>query len=330
MNRPVRIAVTGAAGRISYALIFRIAAGSMFGPQQPVELRLLDVPDALPLLNATIMDLTDAAFPLLSGVVGTSDLHESFDQADWIILIASAPLRPGMRRADLLLDNGPIFLKQGQAINEASPSARVLVVANPCNTNCLIAQSVARDVPPEHWFAMTRLDQNRARAMLAKKAGVPLAQISRVTVWGNHSDAIFADFHNAYIGDRPAPEVIQDIGWVRNVFEPSIRQRGSLLLKALGASPAGSAAEAIIGSIRAITNPTPVLQRFSAGVLSDGSYGVPRGLVFSFPLRTEDGKDWSIVENLFLDEHAQDCLDENVAQLEYEAAAVTQLLGHLV
>jgi malate dehydrogenase len=329
MTKPVRVAITGGAGRISYALMFRIASGAMFGPQQPVDLRLVDVPDTMPLLDAMIMDLTDGAFPLLADVRGTTDAREAFDQVDWVILTASAHLKPGMRRTDLLLANGPIFQKEGQAINEASPSARVLVVANPCNTNCLIAQSVARDVPPEHWFAMTRLDQNRARVMLARKAGVPVDQVTRITVWGNHSDEIFADFHNAYIGDQPAPDVIDDEAWVRNEFEPGVARRGDLLLERLGASPAGSAAEAIVGTIRAITTPTPMLHRFSVGVVSDGSYGVPGGLIFSFPVRTEDGHTWSIVENLYLDEHAQDRLAANVAQLEYEASAVTDLLGKL-
>lgn len=328
-NPPIRVAISGAAGRISYALVFRIAAGGMFGPDQPVSLCLLDVPETLPRLEAIVMDLHDGAFPLLERTQGTSDPSEAFSNADWVILIGSAPHRPGMRRADLLLANAPLFQNQGRAINEVCPSARILVVANPCNTNCLIAQSVARDVPLEHWFAMTRLDQNRARALLAHKAGVPVDQVTRMAVWGNHSEAIYPDFHNSFIRDQPASEVVQDADWVRNVFEPAVATRGALLLEKLGASPAGSAAQAIIASIRSITTPTPVMQRFSAAVVSDGSYGVPRGLVFGFPLRTEDGKTWSIVENLYLDLHAQERLAANVAELEYEASAVTDFLGHL-
>jgi malate dehydrogenase len=327
MPAPIRVAVTGAAGRISYALVFRIASGEMFGPEQTVELSLLDVPETAPLLNATAMELHDGAFPLLVAVRQSSDAAEAFDRADWVILISSRPHLPGMKRSDLLLANGPIFRDQARAINEASPSARILVVANPCNTNCLIAQSFARDVPDEHWFAMTRLDQNRAQALLADKAGVPVSEVTRMTVWGNHSESIFPDFHNAFISDRPAPEVIQDPDWVRNVFEPTLANRGRQLLDVRGASPAGAAAEAIVGSIRAIATPTRLLHRFSAGVVSDGSYGVPRGLIFSFPLRTEDGLTWSIIPGLYLDAHAQQRLAENVAELEAEASAVTSLLS---
>jgi malate dehydrogenase len=329
MNEPIRVAISGAAGRISYALMFRIAAGGMFGPEQPVALSLLDIPETMPLLEATMMDLHDGAFPLLNSVTGTSDPFEAFDRADWVILIGSASLRPGMRRSDLLLLNAPLFQQKGRAINEASPSARVLVVANPCNTNCMIAKSVARDVPPEHWFAMTRLDQNRARAFLADKAGVSVDQVTRVTVWGNHSDQVYPDFHNSFIGDRPANEVIRDHDWVRNVFEPAVQHRGVELLEKLGASPAGSAAQAIIATIRSITTPTPVMHRFSAAVVSDGSYGVPGDLIFGFPLRSEDGQTWSIVQNLYLDSHALDRIAANVAELEYEASAVTNFLGHV-
>ncbi len=203
------------------------------------------------------------------------------------------------------------------------------MVANPCNTNCLIARSVARDVPAEHWFAMTRLDQNRAQALLADKAGVAVDQVTRVTVWGNHSPSVFPDFHNAFVGDRPAPEVITDVDWVRNVFETTIGGRGEQMLQMRGASPAGAAAQAILASIRSITTPTPFLHRFSTAVVSDGSYGVPRGLVFGFPLRTEDGTTWSIVQNLYLDEHAQGRLAANVAELEFEASVVDRILGTL-
>jgi len=292
-------------------------------------LSLLDIAETRPLLEGMMMDLRDGAFPLLAGLHGTSDPLRAFEHADWVILIGSAPFRPGMRRSDLLLQNAPLFQQKGRAINEACPSARVLVVASPCNTNCLVAKSVARDVPPEHWFAMTRLDQNRARALLAEKAGVAIDQVTRVTVWGNSTELIFADFHNGFIGDRPAFEVIPDRDWVRNVFEPTVSYRGMQVLEKLRASPAGSASQAIIATIRSLTTPTPILHRFSAAVVSDGSYGVPRGLVFGFPLRTEDGKTWSIVQNLYLDTHAQERLAANVAELEHEASAVTRFLGHL-
>ncbi len=205
-------------------------------------------------------------------------------------------------------------------------TARVLVVANPCNTNCLIAQTTARDVPPEHWFAMTRLDQSRAQAMLAAKAKVAPDQVSRVTVWGDHGPSIFADFNNATIGDRPAREVIQDPEWVRNVFEPGVAGRPKVLHDLRGASPAGSAAQAIIGSLRALTNPTPYTHWFNAGVVSDGSYGIPKGLVFSMPIRTENGRTWSVVQSHYLDNHAQARIAECVAELEREAAVVTDFM----
>jgi malate dehydrogenase len=328
-TRPIRVAVTGAAGRIGYALLFRVAAGGMFGPDQPVELSLLDVPEALPLLDATIMELRDCAFPLLAAVARSTEETEALAGAEWIILMASAPYLPGMNRGDVLRANAPIFQRHGQAINEAAPTARILVVANPCNTNCLIAQSVARDVPPEHWFAMTRLEQTRARALLAEKAEVPVDQVTRMTVWGNHSVSVFPDFHNAFIGEQPAGEVITDAAWVREVFEPTVARRGLQLFQARGASPAASAAQAIISTIRSLTTPTVIKHRFSAAVLSDGSYEVPRGLVFSFPLRTEDGKTWSIVKDLFLDGYAQSRLAANVCELEHEAAIVNSMLGTL-
>jgi malate dehydrogenase len=329
MTEPIRVAVTGAAGRISYALLFRIAAGGMFGSHQPVALSLLDVPENGELLADTTVELRNCVFPMLAGVRWSTDAVEAFDRADWIIMLASAPVRPEMSRTDLIRANAPTYQEQGRAINESAPCARVLVVANPCNSNCQVARSFARDVPQEHWFAMTRLDQNRAHALLAEKAGVPVDQVSRVTVWGNHSSSVFPDFHNAYIGDRPAPEVINDPHWVRDVYERAIARRGTQVLRLRGASPAGAAAQAILASVRSITTPTPLLHRFSAAVVSDGSYGVPRDLVFGFPLRTEDGKTRSIVQNLFLDAHAQERLAANVAELGFEASIVNGILGTL-
>jgi malate dehydrogenase len=329
MNAPIRIAVTGAGGQICYSLLFRIAAGAFFGPEQPVELSLLETPDALPKLDSIQMELFDCAFSLLARLRATSDPLEAFEHAHWVILIGGAGYRPDMSRAELLHANGPIFVAQGRAINEASPDARVLVVANPCNTNCLIALSVARDVPREHWFAMMRLDQNRARALIAEKAGVTPDRVTRVTAWGNHSPTIYPDFHNTFIDDRPVHEVINDREWVRRTFEPAVCGRGQQILHARGASPAASAAQAIIGTVRSIATPTPYEHRFSAAIVSDGSYGIPRGLVFGFPLRTEDGRTWSIVPGLYLDDYAQERLTENVAELEQEATVVTDLLGSI-
>ena len=255
MTEPIHIAVTGAAGRISYALLFRIAAGAMFGVDRPVALSLLEVPEAMPLLDATMMELDDCAFPLLRSVRASTDAAEAFADADWVILIGSAPYRLGMSRTEALRVNGPIFQADGRAINESAKNARVLVVANPCNTNCLIAQVTAHDVPPDHWFAMTRLDQNRARAMLAHKANVPVDHVTRVTVWGNHGPSVFADFHNAWIGDQPAHEVIHDRDWVRTVFEPGVAGRGQILYNARGASPAASVAQRSSG--RSGASPRP-------------------------------------------------------------------------
>jgi malate dehydrogenase len=326
MTEPIQIAVTGAAGRLSYSLLFRIANGGMFGPDRPVALRLLEAPSALPMLDATMMELEDACYPLLRSVRASADPAEAFAGADWVFLIGSAPNRPGMNRAEALLANAPIYLAQGRAINESAKCARVLVVANPCNTNCLIAQTTARDVPVGHWFTMTRLDQNRARAMIARKANVGVDHVNRVTAWGDHGPGVFADFHNSWIGDRPAHEVITDRDWVRNVFEPGVAGRGQVIHDIRGASPAGSGAQAIVGTVRALTVPTPYEHWFSAGVVSDGSYGIPRGLVFSVPIRTEDGETWSVYQRLYLDDHAQERIRAAVAELEHEAAIVTDFL----
>jgi malate dehydrogenase len=326
MTEPIRIAVTGAAGRIGDSLLFRIAAGGMFGIDHPVALSLLEVPDALPLLDATMMELDDCCYPLLRSVRSSTDAAEVFAGADWVILIGGAVYRPGMSRADALRASGPIFQAQGRAINEAAKTARILVVANPCNTNCLIARSMARDVPADHWFAMMRLDQNRARSMLAHKANVPVDRVTRVTAWGDHGPKVFADSWNARIGDQPAHEVIRDLDWVRDVFEPGVAGRGQKIYDLRGASPAGSVAHAILGTIRSLVTPTPYEHWFSAAVASDGSYDVPRGLVFGFPIRTEDGHTCSIVQNLFLDDHAQARIAENVTALEYDAAIVADLM----
>lgn len=326
MAEPVRVAIAGAAGRISYALLFRIAAGGMFGASQPVALRLLEVPSALPQLEDTMMELHDCNFPLLSHLSGHTEGAEAFSGADWIILDSNVPHHPESTRAEQLHANGPVFQAHGRAINEAAPSARILTVATPCNTNCLIARSVARDVPAEHWFALMRIHQSRARALLAEKAGTPVDQVHRVTAWGNNSPTVYPDFHNAFIGDRPAAEVIRDADWVREVFEPTVRNRVTQVGASSSFSPAGSAAQSIIATIRSLTTPTPYGQHFSVAVVSDGSYGVPSDLVFGFPLRTEDGKTWSIVQEHYLDDYAQSRIAENVAELEIEASSMTDLL----
>jgi malate dehydrogenase len=328
MTQPIRIAVTGAGGQIGYALIFRIASGGVFGPDRPVSLRLLEITPALPALTGTIMELDDCAFPLLAEVKATDRATQAFEGADWVVFVGGMPRKDGMSRADLIRANGPIFTSQGQAINDAAgPEVRVLTVANPCNTNALIARSHAPKVPADRWLAMTRLDQNRAAAQLAQKAGVPVGQVSRMTIWGNHSDTQYPDYRNARIGGRPAPEVIADPSWLAETFVPTVAKRGSAVIKARGASSAASAANAAIDSIRSAVAPTPADDWFSAGVVSDGSYGVPPGLIYSFPLRTEDGRSWSIVPGLAVDDDARRRIDASAQELIAERDAVKDLLG---
>jgi len=329
MARSIRVAISGAGGQIGYALVFRIAAGAMFGSDQSVTLSLLESSDQLALIDAMQMELKDCAFPLLTEVRSSADPRRAFEDAQWVVLLAGRPQTHGEPRENLLRDNAPIFVNHGRAINGVAPDARILTVANPCNTNCLIAKSHAQDVPAEHWYALMQLDRMRAKALIAEKAKVAVSEVTRVTVWGNHSETVYPDFHNSWIGDRPAPEIITDHDWVRNVFEPTVAGRSTEIIKLRGASPAASAAQAVIDSIRSFTVPTPHQRHFSAAVVSDGSYGVPRGLIFGFPLRTEDGVNWSIVPGLYLDAYAQRRLSENVAELEHEAAAVTNLLGNV-
>ncbi|MGH9282255.1 MAG: malate dehydrogenase, partial [Acidimicrobiales bacterium] len=274
---PIRVAVTGAAGQIGYALLFRIAAGELLGAEQPVTLQLLEIEPALPALEGVAMELQDGAFPLLAGVETTADPKVAFDGASWALLVGSVPRKAGMERRDLLTVNGGIFGPQGRALAEATAEdVRVLVVGNPCNTNCLIARSNAPEIPAERWFAMTRLDQNRARALLARRAGVAVTEVANVAIWGNHSATQYPDAANATIGGRPAPEVIGDDGWLRGEFITTVQQRGAAIIAARGASSAASAANAVIETVRNIATPTG--QIFSAAVPSPGDdtgYGVP-------------------------------------------------------
>jgi malate dehydrogenase len=328
MTAPIRIAVTGAGGQIGYALIFRIASGGLFGPDRPVSLQLLEITPALPALNGTLMELEDCAFPLLADVKATDQPEVAFEGADWVILVGGLPRKDGMTRADLIRANGPIFTGQGKAIESAAgPEVRVLTVANPCNTNALIARSHAPRVSSDRWFAMTRLDQNRAASQLARKAGVPVSQVSRMTIWGNHSDTQYPDFKNALIGGKPATQVIGEAGWFTETYIPTVAKRGAAVIKARGASSAASAANAVIGSVRSATSPTPADDWFSAGVVSDGSYGIPAGLIYSFPLRSRDGRSWEIVRGLPIDDDARNRLDASASELISERDAVKDLLG---
>jgi malate dehydrogenase len=333
MTTPIRVAVTGAAGQIGYALIFRIASGALFGPDQPVALQMLEITPALPSLNGTIMELEDCAFPLLSSVKATDQADEAFEAADWVILVGGMPRKEGQSRADLVKINSPIFSGQGQAINAvAGPNVRILTVANPCNSNCLIARSHAPKIPSDRWFAMTRLDQNRATSILAKKAAVPVSAVTGMTIWGNHSDTQYPDYKNARIHNKPAPTVISDSAWFTETFIPTVAKRGAAVIAARKASSAASAANAAIDSIRSLYNPTPAGDSFSAAVVSDGSYGIPAGLIYSYPLVSKGGSKWSIVPGQPIDDDARRRLDASAAELASEREAVKEmnLLGPAV
>src|SRR5256714_3327316 len=283
---PLRVAVTGAAGQIGYSLLFRIASGAMFGPDQPVILHLVEIEPALPALTGVVMELDDCAFPLLKGAVPTANLDEGFRGVNWALLVGSIPRKQGMECKDLLGINGRIFIGQGQAIQKnAASDVRVHVVGNPCNTNCLIAMNNAKEIPGDRWFAMTRLDENRARAQLAHKAGVSIRSVTNMTIWGNHSSTQYPDFYNARIDRRPANEVIGDEKWLKEDFIASVQQRGAAVIKARGLSSAGSAANAIVDAVNSLTNDTASNNWHSVAVCSDGSYDVEKGLISSFPVR---------------------------------------------
>ena len=326
MKTPIKVAVTGAAGQIGYALLFRIASGQMFGPDQPIRLHLIEIPAVLGALQGVVMELDDCAFPLLESIAPTADLNEGFRDINWALLVGSIPRKAGMERKELLGVNGKIFIGQGQAIQKnAASDVRVLVVGNPCNTNCLIAMNNAKDIPRERWFAMTRLDENRARAQLAHKAGVRIGSVTNMTIWGNHSSTQYPDFYNAKIDGRPANEVIGDEKWLKDDFIATVQQRGAAIIKARGLSSAGSAANAIIDSVNSLTNDTPGTDWQSVAVCSDGSYDVEHGLISSFPVRVRAGK-WEIVQGLPLNDFSRSKIDASVAELKEEKSLVGDLL----
>jgi malate dehydrogenase len=323
---PIRVAVTGAAGQIGYSLLFRIASGAMFGPAQPVILHLIEIEPALPALGGVVMELEDCAFPLLKGTVATASLDEGFRGVNWALLVGSVPRKAGMERKDLLGINGKIFIGQGQAIQRnAASDARVLVVGNPCNTNCLIAMHNAPSIPRDRFFAMTRLDENRAKSQLAKKAGVDVTAVTNVAVWGNHSATQYPDFYNTKIGERPAPQAITDHAWLKGEFISSVQQRGAAVIKARGASSAASAANAVVDSVRSIVEPTPAKDWHSVCLCSDGSYGVEPGLICSFPVRS-DGRKIQIVQDLPINEFSRSKIELSVNELKEEKSLVSQLL----
>ncbi len=326
MKSPIKIAVTGGAGQIGYSLLFRVASGAIFGPEQPVQLHLIEIPAALDALKGVVMELDDCAFPLLKGVVATADLNEGFKDVNWALLVGSVPRKAGMERGDLLGINGKIFTGQGQAIEKnAASDVRVLVVGNPCNTNCLIAMNNAPGVPRDRWFAMTRLDENRAKAQLAQKAGVAVTEVTNMTIWGNHSATQYPDFYNAKIGGKSAADVIGDESWLKDTFIPTVQKRGAEIIKARGLSSAGSAANAIIDTVRSLTTETPANDWHSVAVCSDGSYGVEKGLIASFPIRSKGDK-WEIVQGVELNEFSRGKVDASVAELAEEKSLVSDLL----
>ena len=326
MNSPIKVAITGAAGQIGYSLVFRVASGAIFGADQPVALHLIEIPPALDALNGVVMELNDCAFPLLKNIVATADLEEGFRGINWALLVGSVPRKAGMERKDLLGINGKIFIGQGHAIEKnAASDVRILVIGNPCNTNCLIAMNNAKSIPRERWFAMTRLDENRARAQLAHRAGVDITEVTNMTIWGNHSATQYPDFYNAKIKGGSAAEIIADESWLKETFIPAVQQRGAAIIKARGMSSAGSAANAIVDSVSSLTTDTPKGDWHSVAVCSDGSYGVEEGLISSFPVRVRDGK-WEIVQNVPLNEFSRSRIDASVAELKEEKSLVGELI----
>ncbi len=327
MKSPLKVAITGAAGQIGYSLVFRVASGEMFGRDQPLALHLIEIPNALGALDGVVMELHDCAFPLLESIVPTADLDEGFRDISWAPLVGSIPRKAGMERKDLLGINGKIFIGQGQAIQRnAGADVRVLVIGNPCNTNCLIAMNNAKEIPRDRWFAMTRLDENRARAQLAHKSGVEITRVTNMTIWGNHSATQYPDFYNAKIDNRPANEVIGDEQWLKETFISTVQQRGAAVIKARGLSSAGSAANAILDTVRFLISETPRDDWHSVAVCSDGSYDVAEGLISSFPVRVRGDK-WEIVQKLPINEFSRDKIDKSVAELKEEKSMVSELLN---
>jgi malate dehydrogenase len=325
-KQPIRVAVTGAAGQIGYALLFRIASGAMFGPDQPVALNLIEIQPALNALKGVVMELDDCAFPLLKDVVATTDLDEGFKDVNWACLVGSVPRKAGMERGDLLNINGKIFTGQGQAIaRNAAADVRILVVGNPCNTNCLIAMNNAAGVPKDRWFAMTMLDENRAKTQLAQKAGVDVTEVTNMTIWGNHSATQYPDFYSAQIGGKSAAEVINDDAWLKDEFIPNVQKRGAAIIAARGSSSAASAANGIVDAVRKIVTPTPSGDSISMCICSDGSYGTIPGLITSLPVRS-DGTKIEVVQGIEINEFSRAKIDASVQELEDEREAVKDLI----
>ncbi len=324
-SNAVRVAVTGAAGNIGYSLLFRIASGAVLGPDVPVELSLLEITPALGALEGVAMELDDCAFPLLSGISRSDDANEAFDGANIVFLVGSRPRTKGMERGDLLEANGAIFTVQGKALNDhAADDVRILVVGNPANTNALIAQGNAPDIPAERFTAMTRLDHNRAKAQLAAKLGASVNDITKMTIWGNHSATQYPDLFHAEVGGKVAADAVGDQSWLESDFIPTVQKRGAAIIEARGASSAASAASAAIDHMHDWVQGTPAGDWVSVGRPSDGSYGVPEGLMSSFPCTVEDGQ-WKIVQGLDIDDFSRGRIDASVAELVEERDTVKGL-----
>jgi len=327
MKPPIRIAVTGAAGQIGYSLLPRIASGAIFGPHQPVILHLIEIEPALAALGGVVMELDDCAFPLLKGIVATADLNEGFRGVNLAMLVGSVPRKHGMERKDLLGINGKIFIGQGKAIQaNAAKDVRILVVGNPCNTNCLIAMNNAKDIPADRWFAMTRLDENRAKTQLAKKAGVDVTEVTNLAIWGNHSSTMYPDFYNTRIDGKLVPDVIKDEAWLKGEFISTVQQRGAAIIKARGLSSAASAANAAIDTARTLLAPSASNEWNSVAVCSRGDYGIEKGIICSFPIRVPAPGQWEIVQGVPVNDFSRSKIDATVKELQEEKAMVAELL----
>lgn len=326
MSKTVRVAVTGAAGQVAYSMLARLASGEVFGPDTKVRLQLLEITPALGALEGVAMELEDCGFPTLAEIDVTDDPHRAFKDCNWALLVGAAPRKQGMERKDLLGMNGKIFVGQGQALaRNAASDVRILIVGNPCNTNCLVAYKNGRDIPAERWSAMTRLDHNRAVAALARKSGVPNGAVSNVTIWGNHSNTQYPDFTNAKINGKPATESITDRDWLEKVFVPAVQTRGAAVIKARGLSSALSAANGAIDHVKTWIKGTTGGDWTSSAVISKGEYGVPTGLVFGYPCTTEGGS-WKVVEGLKLDRFGEEKFKLTLNELLEEQDAVKELL----
>ena len=325
-NKNIKVAITGAAGNIGYALLFRIASGQMFGSDTDVHLSLIEIESVLPALKGVGMELDDCAFPLLKSVVQTSDVNEGFKDVDWALLVGSVPRKAGIERGDLLKINGKIFTVQGKAISDnAKPTCKVLVVGNPCNTNAYIAKAYAPNIPEQNFFAMTMLDQNRACAQLAEKAGVDIFEVRNMVIWGNHSATQYPDFYNTKIADKPVLGVISDEKWLQTTFIETVQKRGAAIIEARGLSSAASAANAIVDSVKKLIIPSQKGEVFSMAVSSDGSYGVEKGLMFSFPLQF-DGQSWKIIQSVKHNDFAKEKIEATLKELLSEKESVKEIL----